>query len=245
MADKINLPYFGETDLAVIAAIGGGTLVVIGVIWWRAHQQKQQKNKKQQVPIEVFIAGQTGEDPAGNKGVIDPETGYVYDSPEDLERLGELAIENYASAIYYPPQLVPDVRREHGGEDEDRDKDDRRKTGRGHRQNNETWVNDAVNDLAGNFDQDTLRLALLKVLACEPVTTKEKAMFLEAKALEGDPPGGYCKPIRLLDSDAHPKAKFEPTDLPGMGPDNPERPPNPKEPLGSSMNAVTWGSDYG
>lgn len=203
LAEKVDLPYFGETDLAWVAMIGGGTALLIGVMWLRYRKNTTSKTK-QQKPTEVYIAGQTGVDPAGNTGVIDPMTGYVYDSPQDLERLGELAIENYASVIYYPPQFVPDVRREHGGDD-----DDKKKKGF---TTNEQWVDAAVKALEDEFDVKHLTDVLNDILAGQEVTAKDKAIFMDAVKELGPPPQGYPKPIRLEDSDAHPKDHGADTD---------------------------------
>lgn len=200
MAKEIKLPYFGETDVIWVGIFGGGTVLLIGAIWWR-HMAKQNASKKQQQPQSVYVAGQTGIDPAGTRGVIDPETGYVYGSDEDRERLGELAIENYASVVYYPNQGVPDVHREHG-RDNDKDKD--RKPDR--KANNQLWLQTSIQGLSEEYEQASLTNALTKALAGANINVNERQMFMAAIHFQGEPPEGY-PPLRLTDTDAQPEPK--------------------------------------
>jgi PASTA domain len=67
---------------------------------------------------------------------------------------------------------------------------------------NEEWVNAAMGDLPG--DQATIQAALLGVLSGQSVTTAQKSLFLEAVALNGQPPQGYPTPIKLTDTAAQP-----------------------------------------
>ena len=236
MPDKVKLPYFGDVDLAVIAAVGGGTVLVIGVIWFRAHQQKQQTQQAKQAqrqPEAVFVAGQLGEDPAGNKGPIDPQTGYVYGSEQDQERLGELAIEQYGAAIYYPPQLVPDVRKEHGkggggkgdreqdkDQEQEKDKDQEQEQDKDQRDafhdikvnplnrptTNDQWANLSVHDFQDEYDPTQLQETLQAVLQGRTVTSDQRDNFLRVTARMGNPPQGFPSPIHTSDTAAHPNA---------------------------------------
>jgi hypothetical protein len=199
-----DVPFIGEIDRNWILLGGVGTVALVFLVRYR--MKKTQTKQQQQQPTEVYIAGQLGTDPAGNSGPIDPETGYVYGSPEDLERLGELSIEEYSEAIYYPPQMVPDVAGEHGHEDEDG-------KGRRGKRTNAQWVRDALADFSDEFGRDHLEDVLYKVLAGHPVTSAQKAMFLEVVSREGPPPQGYPKPIKLLDTDAQPKPVSPPSKL--------------------------------
>lgn len=200
-----DLPFFGEIDRNWILIGGVGTVALVFLIRYRINKTSK-KNQQQQQPVEVFIAGQIGTDPAGNVGPIDPETGFVYNSPEDLARLGELAIEEYAEVVYYPSQFVPDLPGEHGDRDrsgreieDEKDKDHRT----GHKRTVEQWIRDALEDFSGEFGRDHLEDTIHAILGGHPVTSGQKAIFLEVVAKEGKPPGGY-PPITLVDTDAQP-----------------------------------------
>lgn len=67
---------------------------------------------------------------------------------------------------------------------------------------NEEWVQAAMGDLPG--DQATIQAALLGVLSGQTVTNAQKTLFLEAVALNGNPPQGYPTPIKLSDTAAQP-----------------------------------------
>jgi PASTA domain len=67
---------------------------------------------------------------------------------------------------------------------------------------NEEWVQAAMGDLPG--DQATIQAALLGVLSGQTVTTAQKTLFLEAVALNENPPQGYPTPIKTSDTAAQP-----------------------------------------
>lgn len=214
MAEKITLPFFGETDPYVILAVGGGTVVIIGAIWWRYHQQQTQQNKpQQQQPEAVFVAGQLGVDPAGNSGAIDPETGYVYGSIQDEERLGQLAVEQYGAVqVYTPSQFVPDVRKEHGTRDNDRDRDKKDKDPRDKDPkdvdrpvSNDQWADTAIASLSDEFDPAQLQETVQSVLQGRTVSAGQRDDFLRVTAKQGPPPQGFPG-INTHDTAAHPNA---------------------------------------
>jgi hypothetical protein len=53
-------------------------------------------------------------------------------------------------------------------------------------------------------DQNTIRVALVDVLAGITVTTAQKNIFLEAVGVIGQPPGSYPTPIKTSDTSAQP-----------------------------------------
>jgi hypothetical protein len=51
---------------------------------------------------------------------------------------------------------------------------------------------------------ETVHAALAAVLGGLTVTTAQKNLFLEAAGINGNPPGGYPKPIKVSDTAGHP-----------------------------------------
>lgn len=66
---------------------------------------------------------------------------------------------------------------------------------------NEEWLQAAENDLGNTAAVTT---ALTMVLGGLTVTTAQKGIFDEALGIEGQPPGGYPKPIKTSDTGGHP-----------------------------------------
>jgi PASTA domain len=77
---------------------------------------------------------------------------------------------------------------------------------------NDEWLQQALADLPGS--QTAIQSALLGVLAGQTVTTGQKVLFLEAVALNGQPPGGYPTPIKTSDTAAQPGAGAEKVKVP-------------------------------
>lgn len=67
---------------------------------------------------------------------------------------------------------------------------------------NEEWMAQAVSDTPGN--SGTVEAALAGVLGGLTVTSAQRAIFLEAVGINGQPPQGYPTPIKVSDTNAHP-----------------------------------------
>ena len=71
---------------------------------------------------------------------------------------------------------------------------------------NTDWATEAENALlAEGITIEASSQAINKVLAGLPVTVDQQSIFMQAVGLLQDPPNGYPRPIKLLDTPGHPK----------------------------------------
>lgn len=133
-------------------------------------------------------------DSAGNTGAIDPQTGFVYGSAEDQQ-----ALQQAQSSIgqgfdpFLGSGFDPFLGSGTGGGGGS--------TGGGGGSSasissNDQWLMAAEKTLP-NGHSAAVETALSRVLGGLTVTWAQRALFLEAKGVLGEPPGGYPKPIKV------------------------------------------------
>lgn len=193
-----NVKILGKDVSKKSLAIGGAAFAVVAVIIIRRRNAQTAATGTSAAAGTAAATGGTGTDPAGNTGPIDPATGYVYGSPEDLSASGTSgAGYAYGSGSGIDPNTGVPYAYEFGA-------------GGGAPITNapvstpittrEEWIQAAENDLnAPNFGS-----VAAKVFAGIAVSSADKDLFLEGVALENAPPGGYPTPIKLTDTKGHP-----------------------------------------
>ncbi|HEY1706418.1 MAG TPA: PASTA domain-containing protein [Trebonia sp.] len=139
-------------------------LAGFAVIWWYYERQNSSSTGAASAASSTTGTGY-GTDPAGNSGYIDPETGYVYGSAEDIAALqseGELASNTDAS----------------GGS-----------SGTGTYTDDNAWAEAAINYLvARGVDPTTANQAITLYLAGQNLTTEQQADINLAIQGIGAPP---------------------------------------------------------
>jgi len=223
MAEDIKVPGLGELDKkyviwGVVAGVGVGVIVYF---------RSRNKATAAAAADTSGSSGQVVTDPAGNTcTTLDPNSGYCPGSPEDTafqesltgsysglgfnggqfggtgvstagllsDPAGNQCIAVNPATGYCPgtPQDQQALAGQGAGTG----------TGTGTTTTNTDWINEALGVLPG--DQDTIRTALVDVLAGIAVTTAQKNIFLEAVGVIGQPPGGYPTPIKTTDTSAQP-----------------------------------------
>jgi len=159
-----------------LIAAGG----VVGVILWRRRASQS--------------ATQQGSTATGDN--IDPQTGFPYGSAEDEQALQQ-AQSGFSTGFGYDPwggfNPFPVPPASGGGASTG--------SGGGNKgiQNNDQWLKAAENTLP-NGHSSSVETALASVLGGLTVTWAQRALFLEAKGVLGDPPGGYPTPIKVQHS---------------------------------------------
>jgi PASTA domain len=201
----IKLPLLGEVNKKY-AVIGlGGAVAIVGIVIIRKHANATAASGTSAGTGTAAAGADTQTDPAGNTGVIDPQTGYVYGSPEDeavLAQTSEPGFSDFGSAGAIDPSTgvpyadetptpVPPVQPAPV------------QTSGPPYATRELWIEAAENDL----DAPNLQTIAANVFAGIGVTDADKSVFLEAVALEGSPPGGYPSPIKTTDTPGHPQPK--------------------------------------
>lgn len=165
---------------------GGAVVAVAGIIWFR-HRAAASAASASTGTAATDTGLQT--DPAGNVGIIDPETGFVEGSPED-----EQALQNtFGAGAGIPIENLGDSGAGTGTT-----------SSTGSLTTNTEWLAKAENVLP-NGHSSTVVTALTKVLGGVAVTHAQRALFLEAKGVVGSPPDGY-PPIKLTDTGGHPSS---------------------------------------
>lgn len=155
---QVNIPGIGK--LPVWAVLGGVGIVVILIIRNRSSSGT------------AAAAAGTATDPAGNVGVIDPATGYVYGSPEDTAGLATSAAAGTASTSGTVSSGIGD------------------QVSNGPPfTSNAAWSQYAVGVLEGSgYDPGTLTAELGLYLAAAPVTAAQQGDINAAIAVAGFPP---------------------------------------------------------
>jgi len=131
-----------------------------------------------------------------SSGSIDPQTGFPVGSAEDEQALQQMQA-GYSTGFGYdpfsgynpfpvPPASGSGSSSTGGGGSKDI-------------QNNDQWLTEAEKVLP-NGHSSTVETALASVLGGLTVTWSQRALFLEAKGILGDPPGGYPTPIKTQHS---------------------------------------------
>lgn len=198
---KIKVPGLGEVSKKA-AVIGGG--VGVGVVAIVIIRKKATANNTAPATTSAATnAAQT--DPAGNVGVINPATGYVYGSPEDEQGLAQGSQASFSdlglgggsvNSGIDPNTDIP-FADEGGGSGSIPTSTPVTTTAPATR---EIWLEQAISDM----NAPNLASIAPAIWAGIAVSAADKSTFLEAVALEGSPPGGYPSPIKLTDTPAHP-----------------------------------------
>lgn len=152
------------------AIIGGGGLAIVGVVYWRRQAANQAGSQTAQ--------SATGTDP----NAIDPSTGMTYGQEEQAAMYG-----GYGGYNPFPGGGSP------GGQtiiEKFYNKQPKQ------HETNAAWLHGAENILP-NGHSPTVENALLRVLGGQSVTWAQRALFLEAVGVNGQPPEGYPKPIKI------------------------------------------------
>lgn len=213
---KIKTP-FGEMDKKW--ALGG--LVVAGGVVTIAYIRHRNSSGSASTGSSGASSDTTGADtsgnctdtdPAGNVGCIDPQTGYVYGSPQDQANLQGGATQDYSSGYggmpygYGGDSGFPGGGA--GGDCFDANGNIIPCPGTGttpkpKSTTKEQWVQKCITDL--HADADTFETLSAKIFADLRVTTAQKTAFMECVGINGQPPGGYPSPIKTTDTSSHPK----------------------------------------
>ena len=172
-------------------------LGAVGAIWYYRRQQAANAASSSTTGAATSATGQQT-DPAGNVGTIDPQTGYVYGSPEDIQALDQMS---YGSGGYVGNPYDGGTYGTGGGSGSGGGGGG---GGGGGIQTREQWIAKAQSILPNGHSAD-VRTALVEVLSGLTVTTEQKRVFLEAVGVLGEPPGGYPKPIKTKDTSGHPQ----------------------------------------
>lgn len=72
---------------------------------------------------------------------------------------------------------------------------------------NTEWASAVENDLQANgYSYAVIATAISKILAGLSVTSDQQSIFLQGVGLEGEPPQGYPKPIKVIDTPSQPSS---------------------------------------
>jgi len=182
----VNLPKIGKVKRSYIL-IGVAVVGTAAVIYWRNRNA-----------AAASSSGLTT-DPAGNVGTIDPATGFVYGSPQDLDALNAMAGSSTSSGGGG------------GGGSSSGAGDTSTQVSNGPPfASNAAWAQYAANYLVTNLNMDpgTVGNDLGKYLAGAEVTTAERDVITQAIAFAGPVPvagpSGYPPSIRVSGSTAGP-----------------------------------------
>jgi LysM repeat protein len=147
-----------------------GVWAIAGVgIWWFVSKKKTAASATSSTTAtgtpQGTEPGTEGTDPAGNTGLLDPSTGYVYGTPEDLAAL--------------------DQNNPSGSSDSSGSSSSSGQT----YTTNQAWESAAINYLVGIGDDATLsNSSISQYLASQPLTTEQQAMVNSAILALGAPP---------------------------------------------------------
>jgi hypothetical protein len=200
---SIKVPVVGEVKkkTAVIGGVAIAGVVVVAII--RKRNSASAAAATSATTGTAAATSDTSTDPAGNVGVIDPATGYVYGSPEDEQALesasgsGDVGV-GYGSDTGDYSGIDPNTGIPYADE-----------TGYGGigttvgtttPETRDQWIQAAESDL----NAPNMTSVAANIFAGLPVSSADKDLFLQAVALEGAPPGGYPTPIKLTDTKGHP-----------------------------------------
>jgi hypothetical protein len=179
VAETIDLPGIGPTKRTYVY-IGGALVLVLGIEWYRNRSTSSTGSST------AAATSDQGTDPAGNVGTIDPATGYVEGSPEDLSSLDTQA--GYATG------------------DEGTTTGDTSATTGPPFTTNAAWSQYAINYLTQNenVDPGTVGQVLGAYLTGQAISAADKAMVDDAIAVAGYPPvsgaNGYPPAINVSGS---------------------------------------------
>jgi hypothetical protein len=202
-ADDIKIPLIGEVPKKY--ALGGVavTVVIVGVVILRKRNAANSAGAANAGNASVSGTDATGgmvTDPAGNVcAALDGNSGYCPGSAEDQAYQSQqtgYGISGYGGmpgldAGGYPIGSPGDIAWQQS----------MNSTGNQITTNDE-WIQQALTDVPG--DPGTIQQALAAVLGGLTVTTAQKNLFLEAVGINQEPPQGYPKPIKTLDTPGHP-----------------------------------------
>ena len=163
--------FFKQHKLAAWGIIGIGGIAAV-MIWRRQASQS--------------ASSQPASDTSGTSA-IDSQTGYPAGSPEDEQALMDQS--GYSTGFGYDPfasGFDPFAVPTGGGGGTATTTSSTPAS----IQNNDQWLTAAENTLP-NGHSSTVETALTSVLGGLSVTWSQRALFLEAKGVLGDPPGGY------------------------------------------------------
>jgi hypothetical protein len=211
---KIKLPIAGEVNKKTAVIAGVAVVGVVGIAYIR-HAKAAGSNAA--AAGTAASAGGSETDPAGNVGVIDPQTGYVYGSPEDEQALANgssqdasdlgAGYSDIGGEVYPTSDIDPATGYPYGSSQDLAALGGTTATGGTGTTATSTgaapvsvaeWIANAENDL----NAPSIAQIAPMVLAGIPISSAQKNVFLEAVAVEGQPPGGYPQPIKLTDSPA-------------------------------------------
>lgn len=193
MAETVHLP--GVGDVKKSYAIGGAVLTA-GIVGYAYYRKRQAGN--------AAASASTSTDTASTSAGIDPATGIPY-SEEGIDPTTGLPYSQEGSGIGFS-----DTGGSYYGSGQITGYDQYGNpiystgiTGSNIYDTNSAWATQAENDLqAMGVDYATAASAISKVLAGLSVTTAQENLFMEAVGLDGQPPQGYPKPVKVVDSPA-------------------------------------------
>lgn len=191
--ETVHVPGLGDVKKTYAYAGAVVLSVILGVAYWR-HQQSVAANAANTSTSDT--SGTAGTDP----NAIDPSTGMTY-AEEASGAYGSFpygGVSDYGGSYYGSGNIT-------GYDQYGNPIYSTGITGNNTYTTNSEWATAAENDLlAMNVDQATAAAAISKVLAGLPVTTAQQQLFEEALGLDGQPPQGYPKPIKLTDTPGQP-----------------------------------------
>lgn len=203
MPDDVKLPGLGEVPKKYLLWGGIAAAGIIGVIVIRGRANASAGTPADTTGTTADTSG-TGTD---GSSYVDPGAYGAYDT----SGLGGGSAYDYGTggtgfdAVGYPIGSQADIQwqaQQYGGI-----------TGTATQvTTNSQWVTEALGNVPG--DSGTVRSALSHVLAGLTVTTAQKDLFLEAVALNGQPPQGYPQPIKTSDTAAHPGTQDQNVKIP-------------------------------
>jgi hypothetical protein len=185
MAETINIPAVGPVKKPIaIAGVGilGGILIYA---YWRRSRAAASATATDSSASSTDSAGQA--DTSGSSDYTDGES-YV----GGAEGVSPYAAGGYSSDCYYginptTGECLPGP------------------SGSATYTTNSAWASAVENDLQTNgYSYSVIATAISKILAGLSVTSDQQSIFLQGIGLEGEPPQGYPKPIKVIDSPSQP-----------------------------------------
>lgn len=185
----VKIPGLGPVKKPyLIAGVGITAGILIYAYWRRAHS----------APPATTGSGDTSS--TGSSGAIDPSTGLPYGQASDGTGYGYPGYGGYGGGSPYS-QYGYDIY----GNPLPASTGLPNNNAAGAYSNNHDWYVAALADLeTAGYTESVAGQAITKVLGGLSVTSEQRAIFLRAVGLLGQPPQGYPTPIKVVDTPGHP-----------------------------------------